>query len=109
VLVESLVALAVVIVLLAFGVPMRCQGPIARPPFRGCRRRVGGFLGYCRAHGFQPGRRLMSVLGGQRLPQRRTCRACGRPTVFCRMQDTGKPFLGCTGFPDCKNPRWLTS
>jgi hypothetical protein len=109
VLVESLIALAVVIVLLAFGVPMRCQGSIARPPFRGCRKRVGGFLGYCRVHGFQPSRRLMSVFGGQQLTQRTTCAACGRPTVFCRMQVTGKPFLGCTGFPGCKNPRWLDS
>jgi hypothetical protein len=97
----------VVILLLAGGVPMRCQGPIARPPFRGCRRRVYGFLGRCRNHGFQPGRRLMAAIGGSPLLLRRTCAGCGQPAVFCRMQDTGKPFLGCSGFPACKNIRWL--
>jgi hypothetical protein len=97
----------VVVVLLAFGVPMRCQAPITRAPFRGCHNTVYGFLGHCRNHGFQPSRRLMAVLGGQQLLLRRTCRVCGQPTLFCRRQDTGKPFLGCTDFPACKTPRWL--
>jgi hypothetical protein len=97
----------VVLKFLAFILPMRCQGAIARPPFRGCRIRVYGFLGHCRNHGFQPQRRMMSALGGQRLAARRTCSSCGRPAVFCRRRDTGRPFLGCTGFPECKNPRWL--
>lgn len=100
---------SVVIALLAVGVPMRCQGPIARPPFRGCRKTVYGFLGRCRNHGFQPSRRLMAALGGSRLPLRRTCAGCGQPTVFCRIQDTGKPFLGCSGYPACKKIRWLDS
>jgi hypothetical protein len=104
--VEYLIA-PLVLVLLAFGVPMRCQGPIAKPPFRGCRRTVYGFLGHCRSHGFQMGRRLMAVLGGQQLLQRRICRACGHPALFCRHQGTGKPFVGCTSYPVCKTPRWL--
>lgn len=97
----------VVLGFLAFMLPMRCQGAIARPPFRGCCIRVYGFLGHCRNHGFQPQRRMMSALGGQRLAARRTCSSCGRPAVFCRRRDTGRPFLGWSGFPECKNPRWL--
>jgi hypothetical protein len=98
---------AVVIVFLVAGTPMWCQAPIGRPPFRGCRRRVPGFFGRCRDHGVRPGRRLVAVLGGQQLPLRRICAGCGRPAVFCRARDTGRPFLGCSGFPDCKKRRWL--
>jgi hypothetical protein len=64
--VEVMVAVALgavlaALVLLAVVVPMRCQGPIARPPYRGCRKTVYGLLGRCRYHGFQPGRRLMAA------------------------------------------------
>jgi ribosomal protein L34 len=112
--VEVVVALALVavlagVVVLAGGVPMQCQAPIARPPFRGCRNRVYGFLGRCRNHGFQPGRRRMAAVGGSQLLQRRVCRSCGQPTVFCRMRADGKPYLGCSGYPACKNIRWLDS
>ena len=101
--------LVAVVVLLARGVPMQCQGPVARPPFRGCRIRVYGFLGRCRTHGLQPGRRLMATVGGSRLLLRRTCAGCGQPTVFRRMQVTGKSYLGCSGYPACKNVHWLNS
>jgi hypothetical protein len=110
--VEVMVAVALgavlaALVLLAVVVPMRCQGPIARPPYRGCRKTVYGLLGRCRYHGFQPGRRLMAAAGGGRLLLRRTCGGCGQPTVFARMSDTGKPFLGCSEYPACKKIRFL--
>jgi hypothetical protein len=102
-------AVLTVLILLAVVVPMRCQGPIARPPYRGCRKTVYGLLGRCRYHGFQPGRRLMAAAGGGRLLLRRTCGGCGQPAVFVRMSDTGKPFLGCTEYPACKKIRFLDS
>ena len=103
----ALVAALAVLVLLAVAVPMRCQGPIARPPYRGCRKTVYGLVGRCRYHGFQPGRRLMAAAGGGRLLLRRTCGGCGQPAVFARMSATGKPFLGCSDYPACKKIRFL--
>jgi hypothetical protein len=103
----ALVAALAVLVLLAVAVPMRCQGPIARPPYRGCRKTVYGLLGRCRHHGFQPARRLMAAAGGGQLLLRRTCRSCGQPAVFARMSATGKPFLGCREYPACKKIRFL--
>jgi hypothetical protein len=91
----------------AFGLPMRCQGPTSKAPFRGCRKSVYGFVGRCIYHGRRPGLRAMAMLGGRHLPGRRVCDKCGRSTVFGRVMDTGKPFLGCSGFPECKRPRWL--
>jgi hypothetical protein len=81
--------------------PMHCQGVIAKPPFRGCRKIVVGLFGRCHYHGFQPGRRVILLLGGPRLPLRRVCDKCGQPRVFGRHQDSGRPFLGCAGFPAC--------
>jgi hypothetical protein len=98
-----------VLILLTVGLPMRCHAPIARRPFRGCRKTVYGVLGRCRYHGFQPGRRMMAAAGGSRLLLRRTCGGCGQPTVFVRMSATGKPFLGCSEYPACKKIRWLDS
>jgi hypothetical protein len=95
--------------LLAGATPMRCQGPIAKRPFRGCRKRVCGFMGHCRYHGFQPGRRIMAVFGGESLLRRRICSKCGSATVFGRVLGTGKPFIGCSGYPTCKNPCWLAN
>lgn len=103
----ALLLAGVAVVALLAGVPMRCQGPIARSPFRGCRNTVYGFLGHCRHHGFQPGRRLMAVAGGSRLLQRRTCPRCGEPRAFVRLRTTGKPFLGCSGYPACERRQWL--
>jgi hypothetical protein len=37
-----LITVCVVVVLLPLMSPVRCQGAIARPPFRGCRRVVVG-------------------------------------------------------------------
>jgi hypothetical protein len=88
-------------------VPVRCAHPISQPPFRGCRVFVHGLLGRCRHHGRHPGTRVITVLGGPALGQRRTCSKCGRPSVFGRFPDTGRPFLGCAGHPTCKNPRQL--
>jgi hypothetical protein len=106
VLVAFVPALAV-LAIVAGGVPMRCQGPTARSPHRGCRKVVYGLLGHCRYHGFQPGRRLIAAAGGARLLLRRTCGGCGQPTVFARISATGKPFLGCSEYPACTNKRFL--
>jgi hypothetical protein len=103
-----LITVCVVVVLLPLMSPVRCQGAIARPPFRGCRRVVVGLLGPCYNHGLQPGRRLVGLLGGSALLQRRVCHACGSPAVFARLADSGKPLLGCSRFPTCKNPVFLT-
>jgi hypothetical protein len=80
---------------------MHCQAVIARPPFRGCRKIVMGVFGRCYNHGFQPGRRVIRLLGGPKLPLRRVCDKCGQPRVFGRHQESGRPFLGCTGYPAC--------
>jgi len=106
VLVAFVPALAV-LAIVAGGVPMRCQGPTARSPHRGCRKVVYGLLGHCRYHGFQPGRRLIAAAGGARLLLRRTCGGCGQPTVFSRISATGKPFIGCSEYPACTNKRFL--
>jgi hypothetical protein len=104
------VMIAVAVVVLAAAViPMPCQAPISRPPYRGCRHRVYGLFGRCRSHGQRPGFRLIATLGGQRLSARRICSACGRPAGFARARATGKPFLGCTGFPECRRHRWLAA
>jgi hypothetical protein len=104
--VDFLIALGAVVVV-SMVMPMHCQGVISRPPYRGCHKMVVGLLGYCRNHGFQPGRRVVRLAGGPKLPLRRVCHNCGQPRVFGRLQDTGKPFLGCTGYPACKSPRFL--
>jgi hypothetical protein len=101
-------AILILIGLIGFGLPMRCQGLISKPPYRGCRKRVYGLVGNCRFHGRRAGLRLIAVFGGIDLPQRRVCERCGSPSMFCRASDTGKPFLGCSAFPNCKNPRWLS-
>jgi hypothetical protein len=106
VLVAFVSALAV-LAIVAGGAPMHCQGPTARSPHRGCRKVVYGLLGHCRYHGFQPGRRVIAAAGGGRLLLRRTCAGCGQPTVFARISATGKPFLGCSEYPACKNKRFL--
>jgi hypothetical protein len=100
-------AMLAVTVFVAAGLPMRCRGPTSRRPFRGCLNVVCGFFGHCRNHGFQPGRRLIATLGGDQLLSRRTCGSCGQLTVFGRDRDDGKPFLGCTAFPDCRNKHRL--
>lgn len=82
-------------------IPMHCQAVIAKPPFRGCRKIVMGVFGRCYNHGFQPGRRVIRLLGGPKLPLRRVCDKCGQPRVFGRHQDSGRPFLGCAGYPAC--------
>jgi hypothetical protein len=107
-LVASLI-LGIAFMLAMFTVPMRCHSPISKPPIRGCRGRVYGLVGHCRHHGRRPVLRLMAALGGPHLPERRVCSICGRPTLFCRIQKSGKPFLGCSGYPNCKNPRWLNN
>lgn len=101
-------AFAGIVVLLAFGVPVRCSHPISKPPFRGCKAYVAGLLGRCSHHGRGPAVRLMATLGGQELMRRRTCDRCGQPRVFARHTDSGRAYLGCTGFPSCKNPRLLS-
>jgi ribosomal protein S27AE len=100
-------AIVIAVLVLAFGVPVRCSHPTSKPPFRGCKVHVAGFLGKCRHHGRAPGARVMATLGGQELMRRRTCDRCGQPRVFARHNDTGRAYLGCTGFPVCKNPRLL--
>jgi ssDNA-binding Zn-finger/Zn-ribbon topoisomerase 1 len=50
---------------------------------------------------------VISVLGGQALIRRRTCDKCGRPRIFARHLVSGRPFLGCSDFPVCKNSRFL--
>jgi hypothetical protein len=100
-------AIRIFVALIGFVLPMRCQGPISKPPYRGCRKRVYGLVGNCRFHGRRPGPRLIAAFGGRHLPQRRVCERCGSPSVFCRVSDTGNPFLGCSAFPNCKSPRWL--
>src|SRR5689334_3394918 len=99
----GLVAVGLVILL----VPMSCNAPISKPPFRGCRTSVIGLFGICRHHGSRPGVRAVRLLGGRRLLTRRICDKCGQPRVFLRMQGDGSPYLGCAGFPNCKNPRML--
>lgn len=98
---------AVLVLAVVAGTPMHCQGQTSKPPFRGCKIIVYGIFGRCRIHRLQPRRRMIAVLGGQKLLLRRVCISCGLPSVFCRARDTGKPFLGCSGFPSCKKPRWL--
>ena len=88
-------------------IPIRCCSPISKRPFRGCRIRVVGILGLCRSHGSRPGVRLICMLGGERLANRRICDQCGHARVFGRLQETGQPFLGCARYPTCKNPRKL--
>ena len=102
------IAVCVIVVLLPLVSPVRCQGVIARPPFRGCRKVVVGLLGPCHNHGLQPGRRLVALFGGSALLQRRGCHSCGSPAVFARLADSGRPFLGCSRYPACKNPVLLT-
>ena len=87
--------------------PIRCTAPISRPPFRGCRRRVVGVLGICRDHGSRPGLRIIHLLGGTRLLSRRVCDRCGQSRVFLRMRSDGAPYLGCVGYPSCRNARML--
>jgi hypothetical protein len=95
------------LVALGLLLPMRCHGPISKPPFRGCRTPVIGLLGRCRHHGRRPDVRLVCLLGGERLASRRVCDRCGRARVFGRLRDTGRPFLGCSQYPSCKNARLL--
>jgi hypothetical protein len=102
-------SLGIALMLAIFTVPMKCCSPISKPPIRGCRTHVYGLIGRCRHHGRHPVLRLMATLGGLHLPERRVCDMCGRPALFCRMQKNGKPFLGCSGYPNCKNPRWLNN
>lgn len=99
--------LVVAVIVLAVGLPIRCHTPIAKPPYRGCLRRVAGLLGKCHTHGSRPMHRLIAVLGGRHLAERRICKKCGRSAVFCRARDTGRPFLGCIGYPNCRTPRQL--
>lgn len=96
---------SLVVVLTVF--PMPCRSPISTPPFRGCRRRVVGLVGRCRNHGRRPGVRVICLFGGEQLGRRRVCDKCGQPQVFGRLQDTGKPFLGCVRYPNCKNAKLL--
>jgi hypothetical protein len=86
--------------------PMRCSAPIGTAPFRPCRRPLKWLFGSCQHHGSRPGLRLVRRLGGSRLLTRRVCDKCGRSRVFLRMPD-GAPYLGCVGFPNCKDPRML--
>lgn len=102
-----LIALGIV-VLSPLAVPMQCQGVTSKAPYRGCRKGVFGLLGQCRHHGRQARRRLIWLLGGSQLLQRQVCDKCGEPRVFGRLQDSGKPFLGCSRYPACKSPRLLT-
>jgi ssDNA-binding Zn-finger/Zn-ribbon topoisomerase 1 len=50
---------------------------------------------------------VICLFGGERLGRRRVCDKCGQPRVFGRLQDTGKPFLGCVRYPNCKNAKLL--
>jgi hypothetical protein len=102
-----LVLALIVLLLLSFAVPMRCEHPIGRTPFRGCRRTVYGFHGTCGSHGRRAQARYLVALGGRKLMHRRVCANCGRAKVFIRFQNSGKPYLGCTGYPNCKSPRLL--
>ena len=62
-------AIVIVVVMLAFGVPVRCGHQTSKPPFRGCKARVVGFLGKCGHHGRVPGARCPrdGGAGGQRV------------------------------------------
>jgi len=101
-----LICFGAVVLAIVF-VPVSCSAPISRPPFRGCRRPVMGLFGFCRTHRSRPGVRLIRLLGGSHLLARRVCDKCGQSRVFLRMQGDGVPYLGCVGFPNCKNPRML--
>jgi hypothetical protein len=103
----ALSVLGITLLAAAFIIPIRCHGPTSKRPYPGCRRTVHGLLGACRYHGRKPKRRLLAILGGDRLTQRLVCDRCGQPTTFLRMKDTGAPYLGCAGYPNCKNPRLL--
>jgi ribosomal protein S27AE len=100
-------AIVIAVVTLAIGLPVRCNHPTSKPPFRGCKWHVYGFLGKCPHHGRVPGVRLMASFGGRELMRRRTCDRCGQPRVFARHNDTGRAYLGCTRYPVCKNSRLL--
>jgi hypothetical protein len=101
------VALAVVVVVVMFVVPVRCAAPTSKAPFPGCKYHPHGLLGRCRHHGRRPGLRVIAIFGGDGLLRRRTCDKCGQARVFLRFEDSGRPYLGCSGFPRCKNPRSL--
>jgi hypothetical protein len=94
---------------LAFGAPTSCHAPTKKPPFRGCAISVNGLLGRCRVHGRRAGYRMVVWLGGAKLAGRRICDKCGQRRVFGRLQDTGRAYLGCAGYPTCRNPRLLGS
>jgi hypothetical protein len=89
---------------MCFVVPMRCSRPVSKPPHPGCRATVYGILGRCHHHGHPAGFRVMAVLGGQRLISRRYCDRCGQCRTYERFADSGRSYLGCAGFPDCKGP-----
>lgn len=96
-----LVVVIIAAVVVPMAVPMYCAGVISKPPYRGCRKVVVGLFGRCYYHRFQPRRRFIQLLGGQKLLLRRVCDKCGRPRVFGRHQESGRPFLGCAGYPAC--------
>lgn len=96
-----LIVVGVAVVVVPMVAPMQCAGVIAKSPYRGCYKIVPGLFGRCRHHGFQPRRRVIRLLGGQKLLMRRACDRCGRPRVYGRHQDSGRPFLGCAGHPAC--------
>jgi hypothetical protein len=96
-----LIVVVVAAVVIPVAAPMQCAGVIAKSPYRGCYKIVPGLFGRCRYHGFQPRRRVIRLLGGQKLLMRRACDKCGQPRVYGRHPDSGRPFLGCAGHPAC--------
>jgi hypothetical protein len=95
------------LLVVTFGWRMPCHVPIGTRPYRGCRHGVWSVLGKCRVHRRRPSYRVIARLGGRRLAERRICNRCGKPTTFGRLQGDGVAYIGCTGYPACKNARRL--
>ncbi len=106
---DSLLGLIAILALVAlFTAPMRCYAPTANRPHRGCQKRPRGLFDACSAHGRNPRLRLLGLIGGEHLPNRRVCGKCGGPTQFGRRRGDGKPYLGCASYPECRNLRLLS-
>ena len=105
--IAGVVVVLVAAMLVALRVP--CQQVVtSQKVFRGCTIRVYGLIGRCRSHGRHPVVRLIGVLGGTRLVNRRICPDCGQRIVFARQLETGSANLECAR-AKCSHNRPLKS